>query len=512
MYSSGLNHTPDNHSIPGNDNNNHNSTNDNNIHMKDENPSIDTGLGAHSPLIPPTALTLSSPHLDSSSSALPSKKKPRRRINVEEEKGLEAFRDDLLRHLEENARITPTTHLLQQYQAAQQQNSEIRALADAALDPITDQLRAQWRAQWLSEYRKKIAHYNLKQLVKESVKFRFQCAAYVILVPSWHHLREVLWHHLKKLGIKKAKRSVSTKKQLIEICIQDSVKFDFSDCVKEVTSHGNKAKRQKNNSNKRGESNNNENSALNEEGNPIASHNLADSQLISDPNHVNLGENTNNSMFVLSIAHPEPGENESLDQSTPLKGLNMAPFDALSTAEGLMNYITVLNRQELTRFAGLWNGVLSNVSPELLELLQNAHPLPVNLPQHLHSAYSLNNAANLAQNHAENSSNNSNLHSTEAALLAAASLSNNHSEEEEISEDDSEVYDDYSSSDEPGEVLNQLISTPAQTPRTPLLASSGLDPGRSVVNSIMANSIHQSPRLNYSNPAASMLFASPTKL
>lgn len=234
----------------------------------------------------------------------------KRRTNVELEKGLDAFRDDLLRHLEANVRLTavktdiskpiPMNICSSSHNNTAPENNNSTHINSSNI--ITSELPESARQQWLKDYRLKISNYNIKQLVKESIKFRFQCSPYVILVPSWHYLREVLWEHLRKLGIKKPKRSVNTKQELIEICIQDSVKFDFSDCVKEVTSHGNKAKRQK-----------------------------------------------------------KTEENKSKPIKKPNKKIN----PLLLTADGLINYVTQLNQVELTKFADYWNNFASQI--------QNSH-------------------------------------------------------------------------------------------------------------------------------------------
>ena len=49
---------------------------------------------------------------------------------------------------------------------------------------------------------------------------------------------------MKAKGIQKAKRTVSTKEDLIQLCIADNIQFDFSDNVKDAQSHGNKKQHQ----------------------------------------------------------------------------------------------------------------------------------------------------------------------------------------------------------------------------------------------------------------------------
>lgn len=144
-------------------------------------------------------------------------------------KGVDSFRRALVAHLEQNARLSPLPPA----------TTDILSMKPAVVNTVSESQRQQW----LSDYSNKISAFTIKQLVKESVRFRFQCATFIILVPNWHALREALWAHLKRLGIKKAKRSVSTKEDLVNICIQDSVKFDFSEFVKDATSHGNKRKK-----------------------------------------------------------------------------------------------------------------------------------------------------------------------------------------------------------------------------------------------------------------------------
>lgn len=164
-----------------------------------------------------------SSQLESANSMASSRKRKR---NGRKEKGLESFRNALLDHLEKNATILSS----QDYDPN-----------NSSSNPpiVTDEQRRQW----LEEYSERIQNYSIKQLVKESVKYRFQCAYFIILVPNWHALREALWAHLKRMGIRKAKRSVSTKEDLVAICIQDHVRFDFSDFVKDADSHGNRKKK-----------------------------------------------------------------------------------------------------------------------------------------------------------------------------------------------------------------------------------------------------------------------------
>lgn len=88
--------------------------------------------------------------------------------------GLDAFREALLKHLEQNARLT-----VHQPGKEGEKNEDNQVVSD------------QQKQLWLSEYRTKIKDYSIKMLVKESVKFRFQCSSYIILIPNWHALREV---------------------------------------------------------------------------------------------------------------------------------------------------------------------------------------------------------------------------------------------------------------------------------------------------------------------------------
>jgi hypothetical protein len=207
---------------------------------------------------------------------LPVKKK-RKRSN-RKDKGLEAFRHALLGYLEQHAQITHTAppvpgtaystphpptpdegkHDVDSV-ANHAPSSSASTPASAAMIPASAAaahgtpaavaaavpsappvVSGAQRKAWLREYETRIADFSIKQLVQESVKFRFQCSPYVILVPNWHALREALWTYLKSIGVKKAKRSVSTKKDLIDICIQPDVQFDFSEFVKDAESHGNR--------------------------------------------------------------------------------------------------------------------------------------------------------------------------------------------------------------------------------------------------------------------------------
>ena len=216
--------------------------------------------------------------------------KKRRRSN-RKDKGLEAFKAALLQHLADNARLTPAASVApaqpaHSHYAAEaasgsgslmhspshlphsaSQHGEDDSVANHAATSNSSAhstpgsgpgahsgaaggaaeaivaggtVSDSQRAQWLEEYSASIADYSIKSLVKESVKYRFPCHPFVILVPNWHALREALWVHLKSIGVKKAKRSVSTKKDLVDICIQAAVQFDFSEFVKDAESHGNR--------------------------------------------------------------------------------------------------------------------------------------------------------------------------------------------------------------------------------------------------------------------------------
>jgi hypothetical protein len=176
------------------------------------------------------------------------KKKKRKRKYVD--KGIEAFRNALLNHLAEKATLTTIVPLSSD---ASSSSSPSSAPADpsapstggpspAALAGIP--LTEEGRQQWLADYKAKISTMDVKQLVQESVKYRFACGPYVILVPNWHALREALWVHMKAKGIQKAKRTVSTKEDLIQLCIADNIQFDFSEHVKDAQSHGNKKQHQ----------------------------------------------------------------------------------------------------------------------------------------------------------------------------------------------------------------------------------------------------------------------------
>ena len=168
----------------------------------------------------PTAPTSSSsgsstpgaPPADGAAGATPGeagaeKKKRKKRKYVD--KGIDAFRAALVQHLTEKATLTAVPA---------PPSSEPGAAADpAVLSPVP--LTEEKRASWLADYRAKIADYSIAQLVQESVKYKFACGPYVILVPNWHALREALWLHMKKIGIQKAKRTVSTKEDLINLCL-----------------------------------------------------------------------------------------------------------------------------------------------------------------------------------------------------------------------------------------------------------------------------------------------------
>ena len=152
-------------------------------------------------------------------------KKKRNKRNFAD-KGIEAFREAIVQHVT-SARLVAAT-----------QPGEA---ADPAAIPTVGE---EERRQWLADYAAKVASYDVKQLVQESVKYRFQCSAYVIIVPNWHGLREALWVHMKSVGVHKAKRTVSTKDDLISLCVDETIQFDFSDYAKDALSHGNKKSQQ----------------------------------------------------------------------------------------------------------------------------------------------------------------------------------------------------------------------------------------------------------------------------
>ena len=100
----------------------------------------------------------------------PKKKRNKRKFA---DKGIDAFRAALVQHVT-NARLVAST-----------------APNDPTADPAAiPQVGEEERRQWLAEYKAKITNYDVKQLVQESVKYRFQCSQYVIIVPNWHGLRE----------------------------------------------------------------------------------------------------------------------------------------------------------------------------------------------------------------------------------------------------------------------------------------------------------------------------------
>ena len=166
--------------------------------------------------------------MDEVKSVEPAKEKRKRAKRKFADKGIDAFRAALVQHVT-NARLVAST----------------TPLNDASTDPAAIPLVGEdERRQWLAEYKAKIANYDVQQLVQESVRYRFQCSPYVIIVPNWHGLREALWVHMKNVGVHKAKRTVSTKDDLIELCIDETIQFDFSDYAKDALSHGNKKSQQ----------------------------------------------------------------------------------------------------------------------------------------------------------------------------------------------------------------------------------------------------------------------------
>lgn len=155
--------------------------------------------------------------------------RPRKRKVLAKRQGVAAFREGLIQHLEENPEVCLADAL-----------EEGGYPSAAAMKGVQDPSNAKALRKFMSNFRTIIADYGTQQLVKESVRYHFQCSVYVILVPNWHSLREALWEHLKRIGVRKAKRSVSTKKDLVEICVQEGVQFDFSAFAKDAESHGNR--------------------------------------------------------------------------------------------------------------------------------------------------------------------------------------------------------------------------------------------------------------------------------
>lgn len=152
-------------------------------------------------------------------------------------KGVDAFRIALIKHMAEKAHIAPAHNGEEELSVLQV--STCGSAASSSLPSVS----VVTRSSWLLSYSSYLSTLSLKSLVLESIKYHFPCDPYVILVPNWHALREALWLHLKSISVKRAKRSVSTKKDLIDICISKEVQFDFSNFVKDAESHGNKKER-----------------------------------------------------------------------------------------------------------------------------------------------------------------------------------------------------------------------------------------------------------------------------
>lgn len=140
------------------------------------------------------------------------KQRSKRKRGDREAKSVASFRAALYHHVERNARFSA-------------------APPKRPIENINDvpTVSEDQRMTWLARFRERIQHMDVQALVRESIKYRFQCDPYVIIIPNWHALREALWDYLKKNGIKKAKRSVSTKQDLVQICIQPEVKVSTAE-------------------------------------------------------------------------------------------------------------------------------------------------------------------------------------------------------------------------------------------------------------------------------------------
>ena len=117
------------------------------------------------------------------------------------DKGIDAFRNALLNHLAEKATLTTIVPLNSDGNAAAAASSSSSSSSSPSADPSAPStggpspasiagipLTEEGRQQWLADYKAKISNMDVKQLVQESVKYRFACGPYVILVPNWHAL------------------------------------------------------------------------------------------------------------------------------------------------------------------------------------------------------------------------------------------------------------------------------------------------------------------------------------
>lgn len=158
------------------------------------------------------------------------------------DKSLVSYRAALLQHIQSLTRIT--------YQQAEKTfnksilfNNNISCSNDHDNDNndgTCNELSITDRLKFIDLYKQSLSTRCIKQLTYDSVIYQYiDCGQYIIIIPNWHTLREAIWSYLQKVNIKKAKRSVSTKKDLIELCLRSDIQYDFSDYVKEATSHGN---------------------------------------------------------------------------------------------------------------------------------------------------------------------------------------------------------------------------------------------------------------------------------
>ena len=142
-------------------------------------------------------------------------------------KGVESFRRALVAHLEQNARLSPLPA----------PTTDILSIQPSVANAVSESQRPTM-GERVFQQDQRLHH----QAAREGVS--------TIQIP----MRELSLYSYQT-GMHSAKRSgrisnVSAlrkqnvpsppKKILVNICIQDSVKFDFSDFVKDATSHGNK--------------------------------------------------------------------------------------------------------------------------------------------------------------------------------------------------------------------------------------------------------------------------------
>lgn len=98
---------------------------------------------------------------------------------------------------------------------------------------------------WLKDFEDAARKGTFQELVKECFSRGFNCSDFVILTPSWHFVREKLVEHCRNLRSRQkmgpvAPRTMTTKKQLIQISMRPDIRFDFTPYTKSKYAHGNR--------------------------------------------------------------------------------------------------------------------------------------------------------------------------------------------------------------------------------------------------------------------------------